>query len=161
MAKRAPLDEKPFRPLNAAVLSSVLQHVPKPAEPTTHVVDLPPIRPELTAPRTPHMEPARGLKRLDQEKRILFSREEAHAIDRLVQNLAVRLQAQVKASHVMRALTLLLLHAEGEVTRRAGQHGPMIRPPNGDMAGLELFERELARLLAPALRDATPLSEPL
>ena len=98
-------------------------------------------------------EPLRLIKKLDQEKRILFTREETHAIDRLVNGLAQRLQAQVKASHVFRALTLLLLQAEGEIDRRASATGPFVRPSNGDSAGLQRFEKELARLLAEGLRD--------
>jgi hypothetical protein len=157
MARRAPLDEKPFRPLNAAVLSSVLQHVPR-AEPTTTVVEM--VSPKLevppaarpTAPASPVERAVPVVKRLDQEKRILYSRDEVHALDRLVQGLAIRLHAQVKASHVMRALTLLLVDAEREVHRRAEDHGAMVRPPNGDMAALQRFERRLADLLAEGLR---------
>ena len=110
-----------------------------------------PPRPELAMPS--RSEPLRLIKKLDQEKRILFTREETHAIDRLVNGLAQRLQAQVKASHVFRALTLLLLQAEGEIDRRASATGPFVRPSNGDSAGLQRFEKELARLLAEGLRD--------
>ncbi len=151
MARRAPLDEMPFRPLNAAVLSSVMHHVPK-VEPPMRVVEI--ARPEpKPIESTPRPEPSVALpKRLDQEKRILYSRDEVHALDRVVQGLAIRLHAQVKASHVMRALTLLLLDAEREVHRRAVDHGAMVRPPNGDMAALQRFERRLADLLADGLR---------
>ena len=150
MAKRAPSDEKPFRPLSASVLTSVMGHVPRienqasePPRPATVV----------ETPFLPRSEPLRLVKKLDQEKRILFTREETHAIDRLVNGLAQRLQAQVKASHVFRALTLLLLQAEGEIDRRASATGPMIRPSNGDSAGLQRFEKDLARLLAAGLQD--------
>jgi hypothetical protein len=94
------------------------------------------------------------VQKLNQEKRILYTREETQAIDRLVNNLAVRLNAQVKVSHVMRALTTLLLNAEGEVDKRAGEQGSLTRPPNGDFGALQRFERDIACILANALRDA-------
>jgi len=166
MAKRPPVDEKPFRPLDVAVLQSVLQHAPESTaiSPVTSslannamasAVATPLPRPEAAPPRAP----ALVLKKLDQEKRILFTREESHALDRLVTALASRLQAQVKVSHIMRAATLLLLRAEGEMVRAAAAHGPMTRPPNGDMAALQRFERELAALLDRALREALPLRD--
>lgn len=63
----------------------------------------------------------------------------------------------IKASHVLRALTSRLLHAEGQLDRRVGERGPIIRPANGDLAALEWFEREIGLLLSDAIRDAGPL----
>jgi hypothetical protein len=97
------------------------------------------------------------VEKFDQEKRILFTRAESQAIDRLVTSLALRTNAQVKVSHVVRALITLLLNAEAEVDRRAGESGPLIRPPNGDAKALQRFERDIARIIASALRDAAPL----
>ena len=51
------------------------------------------------------------------EKRILFTRPESQAIDRLVVSLGTRLNAQVKVSHVVRALVGLMLPAESEIDR--------------------------------------------
>ena len=157
MARRASADATRYSPLDATVLSAVMQHVPSTVTTTEPAV---PLRREEPTLRTVDLrpEPLRLVKKLDQEKRILFTREETHAIDRLVNGLAQRLQAQVKASHVFRALTLLVLQAEGDIDRRATSHGPMIRPPNGDMAALQRFERDLARLLAEGLRHAGPLN---
>ena len=152
MARRAPADATRYSPLDATVLSAVMQHVPSTVTTMEQAV---PMRREEQPLRAvePRAESLRLVKKLDQEKRILFTREETHAIDRLVNGLAQRLQAQVKASHVFRALTLLLLQAEGDIDRRATTHGPMIRPPNGDRAALQRFERDLARLLAEGLRQ--------
>ena len=88
---------------------------------------------------------------------ILFTKGESQAIDRLVASLADRVGAQVKVSHVMRALVALLLHAEGELDNRAGDAGPLSRPANGDAQALQRFEREIAKIVAAALRDAGPL----
>lgn len=165
MAKRAPLDEKPFRPLDVSILSSVVQHAPEArgaeVEPPRQILELPSstisMRPVAALPPTPAASTVPALPRLDQEKRILFTREEAQALDRLINNLAVQARAQVKASHVLRALTALLLHAEPQIDQRAGERGTLVRPSNGDFAGLQQFEREIAHILAHALRDAGPL----
>lgn len=163
MARRAPVDEKPFRPLDISVLSSVLQHTPEARAgevrslPRVIEVSVPtpqrdtsPSSPPATAPGATIPE----VPRFDQEKRILFTRDETLAIDRLINNLAARLRTQVKVSHVLRALTTLLLHAESEVDKRAGECGVMVRPSNGDYAALKKFEQEIARILARAIRDA-------
>ena len=166
MARRAPLDEKPFRPLDPSVLNSVMQHTPEAMEAVagarpeapTNIIDLRatainvPQRSDIPSPKPSLMGPA--VQRFDQEKRILFTREETQALDRLVSHLAVRLSAQVKLSHVMRALTMLLLHAENQIHQRAGDLGPLIRPSNGDFGALQRFERVIASVLAHAMRDA-------
>lgn len=168
MARRSPVDEKPFRPLDVSVLSAVMHHrsearkvadVPR-TETSVNVVELSaPKRSVLTRDETavPTLSMTiPSLQRLDQEKRILFTRDETQALDRLVNNLAVRLRTQVKASHVLRALTSLLLQAESQLDQRAGECGPLIRPANGDFAALQRFERELSVVIAHALRDAGP-----
>lgn len=155
MAKRAPADERPFRPLDMTLLHSVVQHVSEnrseggdaPASVSQQVVSIRSERPFVQTPQ---------FQRLDKEKRVLYTRDERQALDRLVSNLAVRLQAQIKASHVLRALTSLLLHAESEIDRRAGERGPITRPANGDLGALERFECEIALLLSDAIRDAGP-----
>lgn len=165
MAKRAPLNEKPFRPLDVSILSAVMHHAPEArgaaVEPTCKVVDLPAstpgVRPVVALPPAPAASAVPTLPRLDQEKRILFTREEAQALDRLINNLAVQVRAQVKVSHVLRALTTLLLHAEPQIDQRAGERGTLVRPSNGDFTALQEFEREIAHILAHAFRDAGPL----
>lgn len=151
MARRAPLDEKPYRPLDTSILTAVLQpglvaaSTPDPARIDT---------PAAPAVVTLRPEPSARPTALDHEKRILFTREEARALDRLVGNLAERLQTPVKVSHVFRALAALLLSAERDLAQAASIHAPLIRPPNGDLAALQEFERQLARMMAEALRSA-------
>lgn len=172
MAKRAAPDEKPYRPLlDTELVSAALAHAitpPQPA-PQTKVVDLP--RAEVLPPRRP--EPLRQaviaveesptpaqqplVEKFDQEKRILFTRAESQALDRLVASLASRLNSQVKVSHVMRALASLLLNAEAEAYRRAGEAGQLVRPPNGDAQALQRFEKEIAKIVGLAITDAGPL----
>lgn len=165
MAKRAPLDEKPFRPLDVSILSAVVQHAPEArgaeVEPLRQIIELPEsttsLRLALPVAATPVASTVPTMPRLDQEKRILFTREESQALDRLINNLAVQVRAQVKASHVLRALTTLLLHAEPQIDQRAGERGTLVRPSNGDFTALQQFEREIAHILAHAFRDAGPL----
>ena len=83
---------------------------------------------------------------------MLLTRAESMALVRLVGALAVRFNAQVKLSHVLRALVALLLHAEDELDKRAGEVIGLIRPPNGDAKALQRFEREIARVLRPGRR---------
>jgi hypothetical protein len=149
MAKRAPVDEQPFRPLNASTLQSVLRHVPG----TQEAAPVTPSAPVLVRERQPSTALAtRSGSPLDQEKRILFTREETRALDRLVGTLAERLQTPVKASHLFRALTALVLPVERQIERCAAERGALVRPPNGDLPALQAFERELAGLVAEALR---------
>ena len=182
MAKRAAPDEQPFRPLlDIGLVSAVSQPkqvVPSIDEPivasptkivemtrpdSSRKIDPQPVRsfvqevpmpPEIVRPQS---SPQQLVEKLDQEKRILFTRAETQAIDRLVTSLATRLNAQVKVSHVMRALVGLLLHAEGAVDKRAGEMGTMVRPPNGDAKALQRFEKEIGNIIASALRDAGPV----
>ncbi len=174
MAKRAASDEKPFRPLDASVLQSVMRHTPSAPQAQTLNVTQPASPPaavavvELSVPAARPAEPSPSpdwqravvrpvepvVPKFDQEKRVLFTREESRAFERLVQNLALRVNTQVKASHVFRALATMLLRAETYIDQRAGEKGTLSRPPNGDYAALQRFEREIASILAHALRDA-------
>ena len=187
MAKRAAPDERPYRPLlDASLVSAALSQVVTPSAPPKEV-ELPraasgatarvgesskvePLRrigqiqgeqvahpPAAVPTREESKAPQIHVEKLDQEKRILFTRGETQAIDRLVTSLAARLNAQVKVSHVIRALVALLLHADAQVDRRAGESGPIVRPPNGDALALQRFELEIAKLLADGIRDAGPV----
>jgi hypothetical protein len=113
------------------------------------------LRSEIEA--APFLAPV--VEKLEIEKGVLFTRSEAQALERLVSFLARRANAQVKLSHVLRALVILLLNAEGDLDARAGELGPLVRPPNGDSKGIQRFERHLARIIAAALRDSPPLRD--
>lgn len=183
MAKRAAADEKPYRPLlDANLVTAALSQVvtPTPREKEVEVSRPAPSLPKITdatrvelqrrieqiqEPTHQTMLPPREERRIgqelvekfDHEKRILFTRGETQAIDRLVTSLAARLNAQVKVSHVIRALVALLLNSEAEIDKRAGEAGPLVRPPNGDALALQRFEREIARIVSAGIRDAGPL----
>jgi hypothetical protein len=179
MAKRAAPDEQPFRPLldaglvAAAIANQATQGVSTSQNAAQKVVDLP--RSETMRRIEPHRTEAheaqpkeferegrgRGpqpiLEKFDKEKRILFTESETHSIDRLVNNLATRLKSQIKVSHLVRAIVALLLNAQGEIDKRAGEAEPLVRPPNGDSQAMQRFEREIAAIIGAALRDAGPI----
>lgn len=184
MAKRAPAHEGPYRPLlDPGVIGAALaktaavpgqQLRPIDSMVPSRVVELQQPGPVtvLVEPRaTEQPLPARAAtgegraaltvqqltEKFDQEKRILLTRTEAAALDRLVNSLAARLNSQVKLSHVLRSLISLLLHAEGEVDKRAGEAPGLVRPPNGDGKALQRFERDIALILGAAIRDAGPI----
>ncbi len=178
MAKRAPIGETPYRPLldpsvlNAA-LSPVAQIAPavetqeKIVEFTNPIIEQKrteepkaPIETQVARVtlerKSPQVDPAFSEK-LDQERRLLLTRSESQAVDRLVSSLASRLNTQVKASHVLRAMVTLLLNSEGALDRRAGEIGPLTRPPNGDLKGLQKFEADIANIIGAGIRDAGPI----
>ena len=175
MAKRAAADEQPYRPLlDPSMMTAALAQV-APGVASGYPVPKgvpagrsePPLRAEFSRmlPEASEVldEAPRGalqesfVEKFDREKRILFTRKEGQAIDRLVTSLAARLNSQVKVSHLVRALVSLALRAEAHVDKRAGEVGPIVRPPNGDAQALQKYEREIASIVAAALRDAGPL----
>ena len=177
MAKRAPINETPYSPLDADLARSVMDGVPAGTEGNT-IANSPAVKaPEKPRkPRTPQSEnknvvehpmvahaistkPARALKRLGREKRVLLSPDEEREIERLVDRIGEDLGTSLKLSHLLRACMALLCHAEGELHITAETLGPLIRPANGDAIALAQFEFDLAKFLSKALRDAPPLRQ--
>lgn len=183
MAKRAPAGEVTYRPLlDPSVISAALTKSPRVAgEPrssdeSAKVVGISRteeakregrgFRPELSGNRNPSepavarpAAPKEAVEKLDQEKRMLLTRSESMALERLVNTLASRVNTQLKLSHVLRSLVTLLLHAESEIDRRARENVGLTRPANGDFNALQRFEKEIAKILAAAMRDSGPLRD--
>ena len=171
MAKRAPTGELPYRPLlDPSVLNAALSPVLTTApvnELQKNIVEFARSseqvrveKPQVNKSVIDGNEPALELsftEKLDQERRLLLTRTEGQALDRLVNSLALRLNTQVKASHVLRAMVTLLLNSEGDIDRRAGEADSMTRPPNGDLKGLQKFEAEIANIIGAGIRDAGPV----
>ena len=169
MAKRADSTTGPYRPLLdtglvSAAMAQPAQQASADIQQTKKVIDLPRTEQTHLVAQNQHGGPDNTrdplvlmVEKFDQEKRVLFTRSESQSINRLVASLATRLGAQVKTSHVMRALVALLLHAEDELDKRAGDAGFIARPANGDAQALHKFEKEIGKIIANALRDAGPL----
>lgn len=166
MARRVPPGEKPYRPVDDALVHSVLKHAPRPAgsPPTPAVVKegsassgpVPlPLAPEPAAPDGQSL--AATLEKLCREKRLLLTPSEEREVERLVSDMAQHLNTPVKASHVLRATVTLLRHAGDELLRQSRRVGPVKRPPNNDALALANFEHLLARLIEVAVRNTRPL----
>lgn len=178
MAKRAPADEKPYRPLDDSLVRGVMFSTGNAAPavdpaPAPEPVILRPTAeptPARPAPKPAAQAPARALPsrvvspdpanlppKLDREKRVLLTREEERALERVVSAVGAEIGTSLKLSHVLRACITLLLHSEDEILARAKQSPKLIRPANGDGPALTNFERSIAQIITAALRDARPL----
>jgi hypothetical protein len=140
MAKRAPKDEKPFNPIESALVERVASRVP--------LHDMRAV-PETTATATlveepPAIQPA--VKRPPREKRVLLSWEEELALQRLLDQLTETLQTPVKLSNALRSCLILLRHAQGQIVETAARQGSLVRPANNDQTGIALFEQRLASI---------------
>jgi hypothetical protein len=176
MAKRVAQDERPYRPVEEALVRAVMSH--QEAEPVGETVDTEGVQStngsleatptDLTMSKTVLPEVQRNdrmvvqastgtVEKLTREKRVLLSASEEREIEHLVSRIAGELGTPVKLSHVLRAYMILLLHAENEIMKRARQSAPLHRPPNGDPVALASFEQRLAQILLLALREARPL----
>ena len=172
MGKRVPVDEKPFNPVEAALIRSVMAEEPPPPEPIVRIT--PPSIEDLHSAKEnevqePNGNTHQGLQRreittspqglpdgkLNREKRVLLTQPEERELERLVNRLAGELSTPVKLSHLLRACVTLLRHAEDQIADQARQAGPLTRPSNGDPVALADFEHRLARILSAAFRDAT------
>jgi hypothetical protein len=171
MAKRVAPDDKPYRPVEDALVRSVLNPqlavLPGPAEslPTDEpqrpqsaqprLASVPGRKPE--APSKPEPDKAPELERLTREKRVLLTLSEEREVERLVSDMAEALGTPLKSSHVLRAMVTLLCHAKDELVKQSRKAGPWKRPPNGDAAALATFEHNLSQLLHVSLRNTRQL----
>ncbi len=179
MAKRVPPDEKPYRPVDEALVRSVLRGSPleeTTLPPTTSkamspvessdvaapVIAESPLTSALALPKgqEPKSQPevtATGVEKLSREKRVLLTKSEEREIERFVDRLADELETPLKLSHLLRACMVVVRHAESEILAQAREAEELERPPNGDPVALARFERQLAQILSAALRQAAPL----
>lgn len=139
MAKRTPKDEKPFNPIESALVERVTSRLPigdgrnAYAAGTVTAVEEPPA-----------IEPSP--KRPPREKRVLLSWEEELALQRLLDQLTETLQTPVKLSNALRSCLILLRHAQGPIVDAARRQGTLVRPANNDQTGIALFEQRLATI---------------
>jgi hypothetical protein len=175
MAKRT--EEKPFRPLEASLVHEVMHGtaavaveappvLPKTIELRQPPPEAAPFRAEpvyMTPPR-PQPKPARTrpveaplVERMEREKRVLLTPSEERALERVVANIGAELGTSLKLSHVLRSAIRLVIAAEDELIQRARDNGRTIRPPNGDLAAIEAFEKVIATVLQGGIRSARPI----
>jgi hypothetical protein len=135
MAKRAPKDEKPFNPIESALVERVASRM------STHET-LAAVLPEIAEPPASQA----FIKRPPREKRVLLSWEEELALQRLLDQLTETLRTPVKLSNALRSCLILLRHAQGPIVEFAARQGSMVRPANNDQTGIALFEQRLAAI---------------
>jgi hypothetical protein len=137
MAKRAPKDEKPFNPIESALVERVASRLPVGDGRNASAAGT------VTAVEEP-VEPSP--KRPPREKRVLLSWEEELALQRLLDQLTETLQTPVKLSNALRSCLILLRHAQGPIVDAARRQGTLVRPANNDQTGIALFEQRLAAI---------------
>lgn len=108
------------------------------------------------ARREPRQAP-QVAQRMEREKRVLLTPSEDRALERVVSNLGAELGTSLKLSHVLRSCIRLVINAEDELIERARANGRTIRPPNGDLAAIESFEKVIASVLQAGIRSARPV----
>lgn len=150
MAKRAPKDERPFNPIESALVERVASRSPV-YEPRNAV---PQDEPEAL-PAPPPAVPV--VKRPSREKRVLLSWEEELALQRLLDQLTETLQTPVKLSNALRSCLILLRHAQGAIVDSAARERNLVRPSNNDQTGIALFEHRLASIFQAAFTSAGKL----
>jgi hypothetical protein len=141
MAKRAPKDEKPFNPIESALVERVASRAPvrSGAAETAEAGSMPSV--DIEPPLPPS-----AVKRPPREKRVLLSWEEELALQRLLDQLTETLQTPVKLSNALRSCLILLRHAQGPILTCAAREGHLVRPANNDQTGISLFEQRLASI---------------
>lgn len=178
MAKRS-TNSEPYRPVRASLVSEVMAGAPAaPAEPKAQapvslapepraVVVTPPAaaaarweRSRVSAPTAPHADVEQELsfdksERFSREKRVMLTVSEEERVEDLVRSIARELRTPVKLSHLLRACLGLVLRSREELLAQAREK-PVGRPPNGDTAGIQAFERSLGALLDSAMRLTRP-----
>lgn len=176
MAKRVPPDEKPYRPLDDALVRSVLAPEARPGAAQPRAASQAPGPTPVVSPdagQTPRqkilrlaerrgevdqaVDEAPALEKLSREKRVLLTATEDRELERLVADMAAGLGTALKASHVLRATVSLLDHAREELVKQSRKVGPLKRPPNNDPAALAAFEHYLAQVVEVAIRNTRPL----
>jgi hypothetical protein len=161
MAKRVREDDAPYRPVEAALVRSVVAGPKKTSE--SNVIHFPlqeekaeeELKEEQKAEPLP---PARlGLEPFDQLIRVLMSKSEKAALENLVDRLAKQADTTLKISHLMRAFVLLLRHGEDTLLEEARRGTRLVRPSNGNPIGIADFEQRVAQILLTALKNSPPL----
>lgn len=163
MAKRVPIAEKPYRPLQASLVRAVADRSQVRSEPASAVPASVPA-PQLAAVQSiieaEHSSTDlttssdRSLvSRQRREKRVLLTPDEERRFESLVARLAQALDTPLKSSHVLRAAIAVLLRADDDLVRESRSIAPLTRPPNGSAHAIAAFERSIADIITRSVRS--------
>lgn len=164
MARRLPKEDKPYNPIEAALVQSVAAGKSAPPPPPAPVPEQPKVIPFQTSapmqveesPRQPAAPEATEAK-AGREKRVILSWEEELAVNDILKGLSKDLRTPVKLSNLLRACVMLVRHGENELRRCGQQASALVRPANKDQAALAYFEHRLAKLLLQSLKNSRML----
>jgi len=151
MAKRAPTDEKPYNPIESALVERVSSRTVPALEPREGIGPAEVLEPEAVPmavefPRKP-----------GREKRVILSWEDEIAVQQLLDELSQTLQTPIKLSNALRSCVIVLRHAQEPITKKASRARTIVRPPNNDLTAIALFEQRLAGIFQAGIRESTPL----
>jgi hypothetical protein len=159
MARRAPKDEKPYNPIETALIQRVISRPHKDqlaegaAAASAAALELPPA--STLADELPSL--VEVSKRSGREKRVILSWEDELAIEELLSQLSQELRTPVKLSNALRSCVVLLRHAQDTLRRQARNTGALSRPSNNDQAAIAQFEVRLAGIIQAAIKETEPL----
>jgi len=151
MAKRAPTDEKPYNPIESALVERVSSRTTPGREQRDEMISNEVLESEAAAvPLEPPKKPGR-------EKRVILSWEDEIAIQQLLDELSQTLQTPIKLSNALRSCVILLRHAQEPITKKASRARSIVRPPNNDLTAIALFEQRLAGIFQAGIRETSSL----
>ncbi len=161
MAKRVKEDDAPYRPVEAALVRSVVTGPKKILE--SNVIYFPLAEEKATEitkeelKTQPVPQGHVGLEPFDQLIRVLMSKSEKAGLENLVDRLAKQADTTLKISHLMRAFVILLKHGEDMLLEEARRGTRLVRPSNGNPIGIADFEHRVAYMVLAALKNSLPL----
>jgi hypothetical protein len=112
-------------------------------------LDLKALRPEAQKRLT--------VEKLTKYNKFLTTPREKLELERLAARLSGAMGVSVKASQLIRACLIHLLHAEHEIIRHAERQPAVRRPSNTEAIALAEFDQIIAEILSQAFRDAGPV----
>ncbi|MDQ2947188.1 MAG: hypothetical protein M3Y27_14855 [Acidobacteriota bacterium] len=151
MAKRAPTDEKPYNPIESALVERVSSRTTPGREQRDEMISNEVLESEAAA------VPLELPKKPGREKRVILSWEDEIAIQQLLDELSQTLQTPIKLSNALRSCVILLRHAQEPITKKASRARSIVRPPNNDLTAIALFEQRLAGIFQAGIREASSL----
>lgn len=151
MAKRAPTDEKPYNPIESALVKRVSSRSAPVPEPRDEMTSVGVLEPEA-APLPVELPQKPG-----REKRVILSWEDEIAVQQLLDELSQTLRTPIKLSNALRSCVILLRHAQEPITKKASRARSFVRPPNNDLTAIALFEQRLAGIFQAGIRESSTL----
>ena len=154
MARRTPKEEKPYSPIEAALIQRIAfgaaDSEQRERNPSLQLV-------AKEGNSSGGDSSSAVARRQGREKRVILSWEDECALQKLLEEISLELETPIKLSNVLRACVMLLRHADESIRSNARRSTAFIRPANNDQPGLTIFEHRIAQILLVAFKDADAL----